>query len=295
MGSPIKAVLNSPELLTSILTQLSPQDLLTRAQRVSHTWHALINTSLKLQQFLFFAPLPANPNVASIPNPLFTALDPNSHHPFEAWYTLLRTRITDTLQYSSDLSFSLSGRSPTQQAALTHRTASWRKMLPMQPPPLVLEVVKMHPSGLLRKAGQPRGEVARVNFEDGVKMGVLYDLGWETASRDYAKWAVLWNMVPFDKETMAPRQEFGDEWEKRETRRTNMRLAQRREQTYPLENKITFLMDLSMPLANMINFMKPQHKSEGYESLEGQMEWRDLGVEELTHLAQMCAGECKLH
>lgn len=56
-------------------------------------------------------------------------------------------------------------------------------------------------------------------------------------------------------------------------------------------------MGLSLPLDNMINFMKPQNKSEGYENLEKGMEieWKDVGVEELMHLAQMCAGECKLH
>jgi hypothetical protein len=63
--------------------------------------------------------------------------------------------------------------------------------------------------------------------------------------------------------------------------------------TYPLEDKVTFLMDLSMPLDKMGNHMKPKHKSEGYESVE--MEFREADEAELCHLAQMCTGECKLH
>lgn len=91
------------------------------------------------------------------------------------------------------------------------KDASWRRMLPIQPPPTVLEIAKMHPSGLLRKLGQPIGEVARIISEKGITMGILYDLGWETASRPFAKWACLWNMFPFDKDSMAPRPEVGDD------------------------------------------------------------------------------------
>jgi hypothetical protein len=79
-------------------------------------------------------------------------------------------------------------------------------------PPTVLEVVKMNPSGLLRKPGQPKGEVARLEYGEGIRMGVLYDLGWETASKPFAKFACLWNGVSFDKGSLRLQSEVvGDE------------------------------------------------------------------------------------
>jgi hypothetical protein len=83
MTSPTEIVLTTPELLTTILTYLSPLDLLTRAQLVSRTWNTCIASSITLQQQLFFSPIPPNPNQIR----------------------------TDTFQYSSELSFSLTGRS----------------------------------------------------------------------------------------------------------------------------------------------------------------------------------------
>lgn len=50
----MEAVLNTPELLESILLHVDIETLLVSALRVSKTWHAVIEASVRLQQALFF-------------------------------------------------------------------------------------------------------------------------------------------------------------------------------------------------------------------------------------------------
>lgn len=53
----MEIVLNTPELLESVLLHVDIATLLLAALRVSKSWHALIETSFRLQQALFFAPV----------------------------------------------------------------------------------------------------------------------------------------------------------------------------------------------------------------------------------------------
>ncbi|KAK4614073.1 hypothetical protein CLAFUW4_09610 [Fulvia fulva] len=53
-----KATLSTTELLEQILLHLPLRSVL-RVQLVSHSWHATIHTSIKLQQALFLRPIPA--------------------------------------------------------------------------------------------------------------------------------------------------------------------------------------------------------------------------------------------
>lgn len=72
-------------------------------------------------------------------------------------------------------------------------------MVPVQPPPTTLEVVKMYPSGgPLREPGHPVGEIGTLEYPGGVQMGILYDLGCEATHKPFARFACLWKIYPLD-------------------------------------------------------------------------------------------------
>jgi hypothetical protein len=60
-GTSMDHVLNSAQLLERILLFMRIKDLLVNAQRVSRQWKAIIDSSCRLQQALFFRPLPGGP------------------------------------------------------------------------------------------------------------------------------------------------------------------------------------------------------------------------------------------
>jgi hypothetical protein len=289
MPSPRDRVLDTPELLASIFIHVDPIDLLVNVQRVSKTWNSIIETSLHLQRIIFMAPRPA------YPGDLVREVNPFLQKWFKPWFQVLGRKITDASQYSDDYSFCFRGRYGEQQIADMRAVASWRKMVPVQPPPTTLEVVKMHPSGVLRKPGQPIGEVATMECKDGVRMGTLYDLGWETAHKPYAKFACLWKMFPLDKETTAKDSIL----ERQQILQAQQRLLTENRKGgatgSEMEDKVTVLMDLSMPRVGMANAMKPEHKSEGYEAVEDKLEFRAAEIPELAHLAMMCGRGCQRH
>jgi hypothetical protein len=184
--NPRDEVLAIPELVSTILLQLPLQDLLVNAQLVSHSWNHLIKTSIPLQQHLFFSPLPSPTlgNKYSQPphfNPLLQAS-------FPAWFTNKSTRFGRSYQFAA-LPWK---NSPKRVEAYMRKGASWRKMLPIQPPVGNFKVVKN--SHYQRQSKVQKGQV---RFEDGVRMGVLYDYACETVCRPISSFSMNGKLTLF--------------------------------------------------------------------------------------------------
>jgi len=160
-----EAVFALPELFSAIFLHLSLHDLLLSAPLVNHTWNSLIANSPPLQACLFFHPRPHHPRRQPEINPfLQAAFRPWFHNrPREYSYPALMFTLLDW------------NRSYAKQDAYSGKEAIWRRMLPVQPPAKILEVVKLsyHEDQQFENKGEMR-------FEDGVRMGTLYDLGYQT-------------------------------------------------------------------------------------------------------------------
>jgi hypothetical protein len=171
-------VFDIPELFSAILIHLPILDLLLRAPLVNHCWNNLIATSSSLQASLFFHPRHRHkPEV----NPLLQAAFPPWFHNRPIDYDYL------------DLFRSLDwNRSYAKQDAYSRKEASWRRMLPVHPPPKSLEVVKLTEECDSLQFEQ-RGEL---RFKDGVRMGTLYNLGYQTVIEPVSMFWISWPMFP---------------------------------------------------------------------------------------------------
>jgi hypothetical protein len=178
-------VLAIPELISAILLQLPLQDLLVNAQLVCHDWNNLIRTSIPLQQNLFFSPLssPTLGNKASQP-PRFNTLLQAS---FPSWFNDKRNYFGRDNQFNT-----LPWKdSPKKVEAHMREGASWRKMLPIQPPVRTVKVVKH-----THRRGGNSVQKGQVRFEDGVRMGALYDYAWKTVLRPISSFCMKWQIDP---------------------------------------------------------------------------------------------------
>ncbi|KAF9634339.1 putative f-box domain protein [Lasiodiplodia theobromae] len=204
-------VLQIPELLELILAQLPMRDLLL-AQRVCRRFNNLIQTSIVLQQALFFRPLPkpATPEPTTTPKrPTWPPFEPSfslpfpvslpfpppisnprkqqKNHPlpesvgqnpllvaaFPPWFS----RNMSDLSYTTDqCHFSRFKDLPLAGArrdAFLRPEASWRLMMVTQPPISVMSVVRI--TVHTRMTTYEEVEV-RFPAPIGLTMGVLYDL-----------------------------------------------------------------------------------------------------------------------
>lgn len=118
------------EILEAILLQLPISDLLVNAQLVSHQWKSAITSSTKLQQALFFRPSENNIGEALF-NPLLQKFFPpwfdGTGDPFSRGKAFRGLPWADSVEHRD---------------AAMRKEASWRKMLPITPPPKIFEVVK---------------------------------------------------------------------------------------------------------------------------------------------------------
>lgn len=82
-------------------------------------------------------------------------------------------------------------RSYAKQDAYSRKEASWRRMLPVQPPAKTLEVVTLsyHEDQQFESKGE-------MQFEDGVRIGTLYDLGYQTVWQPISSFWISWDMFP---------------------------------------------------------------------------------------------------
>ncbi|KAI1340044.1 hypothetical protein F5Y15DRAFT_62483 [Xylariaceae sp. FL0016] len=111
--------LQIPELFEAILLHMDHRTLLVSAQRVSRHWHDLISTSLLLQRRLFFT------------------ADPEAKEP--SFNPLLRRRFRPCFEGPFDKVIASEAslealRSIVSRDENQYENASWRRMLPRQPP-----------------------------------------------------------------------------------------------------------------------------------------------------------------
>ncbi|KAJ7032605.1 hypothetical protein C8F04DRAFT_1100134 [Mycena alexandri] len=153
-----ETALATPELLELILARLPMRDLLVSASRVSKMWNAVTRTPT-LQRALFFQP-DIEPTSPLMRNPLLMAMFP----PFFA------SEGPDGDSPGGPPSIM---KMPWANApdAFRRANASWRRMLVVQPPAPTLIVTNSYhtPGGTFERR-------ARIDFDDGLRMGVLYDL-----------------------------------------------------------------------------------------------------------------------
>ena len=121
-----QVALNTPEVLEQILLEVDLRTLLVSAQRVCRSWHELLSASPSLQQHLFLQPAPKSATQAF--NPLLAEKFPH-WFPSSAGEGDLSSKV-----------FKPKDLEPYElvrkdcRAAFKHERATWRRMLPRQPP-----------------------------------------------------------------------------------------------------------------------------------------------------------------
>lgn len=177
-----KIVLGDPSLLEHILL-FCPLATILHAQGVSRTWSTIIQTSPLLQQELFLRPKPRTFNELGSTvwqyNPLLFIA-------FPSWFTHPRNRYhMPDVRAFEEMDWD---RSPQRHKAFTRAEASWRRMLPTQPAIEVLEIVNFSHGKTMDGLSN---DVAYL--EDGLRMGILYDLSEGHISRHIvSSFAVIW-------------------------------------------------------------------------------------------------------
>jgi hypothetical protein len=163
-GSASQTVFSTPELLESVLEQLPLRSLLVDAQRVNRSWLQAVTSSPSLQQKLFFEPCGTR-------RPEF---NPLLQRAFPSWFDNVPTNESKTTLGRGESFEKLEwNRDKKTQSAYARREASWRRMLPVQSPPRALQVT-VHTSSM----GGGCTEEGSIKFENGVRMGALYDIAY---------------------------------------------------------------------------------------------------------------------
>jgi hypothetical protein len=170
----MQRVIGTTELLEKILLRLPMRSLL-HTQRVCKSWKQVITTSPSLQQALFFRAKGQFPRSNSEDekqeaelNPLLVWLFPPffETHAFYGWLSFRNLAQFNNMHFN----FTDSTRS-----AVLRGDASWRKMLPTQPPPEDLAInLRMHGQGgeSIRSGRLVKEEL----IQDGIRMGIIYDI-----------------------------------------------------------------------------------------------------------------------
>ena len=176
-------VLSLPELTAAIIIQLPINDILVHAQRVNRNWKAAVD-SLPFQQALFFAPLPPSCGLKPEFNPLLM-------EKFTPWFKTTECKCSGRGNRGWQFTELEWGSSKEKCAAYARKDASWRRMLPVQPPATIFEV---------RQASHYQMgsdlEVGQITFKDGLRMGTLYDWAQKTVATPISAFEMKWNMAP---------------------------------------------------------------------------------------------------
>ncbi|KAF4169062.1 hypothetical protein CNMCM6936_009659 [Aspergillus lentulus] len=176
MAESQRLVLSAPELLEYILLYLDIQSLLTSAQRVCHSWARLIQASPRLQQALFFKPIPPEKCHEKLRNPLLAK---------EFWNFFPPPQDPSGVRECTYLMLSGPEASERRQK-LFRREASWRRMLVQQPPASLAYVQATSPRGdwIFKHYYLPCDAAPMTHWVNdqvqmnliGLRMNMLYDL-----------------------------------------------------------------------------------------------------------------------
>ena len=249
-------VLSTPELLEAILRQLPIHDLLVTAQVINHNFHAAIRSSCALQEALFFRPksrtrtdsYATNPLLQKKFPPFFDSCSDNNGLDFAG------EKDFEKLEWNS---------SPRKRQAYARKEASWRRMLVAQPPRTALAIMDTSDGmgGVAKRTG-------RLEVEEGLKMGLLYDLVQASVGIPTTMFAVLWGVD-------RPEQEQANYGIK------TVRLGS--DEKYPkdlMESKAGITLDLRNIQQCCVDESRlgPEFRSEGYEDVKidySEWEFRD--------------------
>lgn len=155
------------EILEHILLDLPACDMLTKAQLVSHRWHAIIGASAQIQQALFFKPVPCAPLSFHKSSKFHRA----RHNPNGFWAPTnneaelvapYNHSLIDVMVYQPD---------SLNKEAILRPEASWRRQLVTQPPiaRCVVEAVESDGRTVVRTIHISPGN------SEAVRMGQLAD------------------------------------------------------------------------------------------------------------------------
>jgi hypothetical protein len=177
-------VFATTELFEAVLSWLPLRDLLT-VQRVNHRWHDMISNSPTLQQMLFFREIPKTVYKNRPPqlNPLLAAL-------FPAFFSdTIPKQYSEATDIKADPWFQddFTGApkldeedwfwfvNNSRRAAVLRPEASWRRMLPVQPPTRI-STLDLWSFCCTNTTYRSIGEVNDEFSKRGATMGLIYDI-----------------------------------------------------------------------------------------------------------------------
>lgn len=188
-----RSTFSTVELFEVMLLQLPFNELL-QAQRVSRHWQHIITTSPTLQQKLFFQPLP--PSSSPHFNPLFQSI-------FAPVFNIYPRALwgehgdTDGREVFDWLDRDLDWLSTPHRHRFLRPDASWRKMLPVQPPSTIVYAEEKVPC-CTYQVWENYAHFSS-DFEalqsQGLRMGLLYDvIAHMTDGVEGAEFMIDWKM-----------------------------------------------------------------------------------------------------
>ncbi len=199
MSTTTEKVFAIPELLETILLQLPIRDLLVDAQRICCSFQTAIKSSPALQEALFFRPQQRTSCRPCLDEKTSSDTKPESSKENLKWNPLLRKAFRSFFGDAKLGRFELPcdgdfenldwNSSPLKHIAYARREASWRRMLPVQPAPITVEIVE--------RTQTQCGESERLGtlcVEDGVRMGMLYDVVERNVEQPITWFHVRWQM-----------------------------------------------------------------------------------------------------
>lgn len=199
MPTACETVLTTPELFEIILLHFHLRDLL-QAQRVNRTFNAMITNSPSVQRALFFRGKSTEviaPEAHDQIGHQSVTWEQNSLlcQAFPAWFRMLPSSLhwIGKRNYKDTFDHLDWNSSEERRRAYARREASWRRMLVVQPPTTLLEV-----RGHIHAMGGDRERTGKVILNDGVTMGLLYDIveSFFMGGRSSNSFWLEWHMFP---------------------------------------------------------------------------------------------------
>ena len=266
MPTATSTTLATPELLEAVLLHLPPHDLLATAPLVSHSFHNAIRSSTSIQQALFLRPRIRPQSSAE------WTLNPLLQTAFPPFFNL--RIIGGFFNSPSDADFRCLdwNKSPARRRAYKRKGASWRRMLVVQPPIVTLRVEEIvcGPGGYSERQGC-------LVVEDGLRMGVLYDLVQKRVGVPISGFWVRWRMFLTNREDRSEPKSMEDEGDGDSEERSEEAGDVQREcvQDEWRQGVTLVLQNTVQCCIGMPNTVGPEFESEDYEDTKVEFgEWR---------------------
>lgn len=181
-------IFSTTEIFEAILIQLSSQDLL-RMQQVARHWNQVITQSHALQQKLFFRPI-SNKDARPELNPLLQTLFPPCFalKTVPTWWDLTAATGINEQNWFQD---------ENRRMSVLRPEASWRRMLPVQPPARIDRISWIGNCGCSEYFNKG-GISSQYEYlqADGARMGLIYDILVHYVEDWSGYFFIQWHMFP---------------------------------------------------------------------------------------------------